>query len=318
MTKKNDEVSVHFADVIEDDERGRDIAEAQPIPGSSAEHHHGVKERTLSFISRKYDIDGDGQLDDAELAMRDLDKSGRGFLTNEEVYALMVKQLAMQSKVFQFKKIIIGLSAFIFVLALSNLATSFASAILAKDTASEGGLLIDKETREAVATSQALTMYAIGEGGSENERRLRKLQAGETNGPGTFFTTVPVADALAMLLKCYKGAEIVQVNYEESSGQVATRVICDPGRCATTRTSSFTMERDGVSCSDLNDNDTTCVPVAGELCTESDAKISFKPSESGADFYTITLLAEPDNGGEVIPAYSGGDVVVLPTPPLVE
>jgi hypothetical protein len=68
MTKKNDEVSVHFADVIEDDERGRDIAEAQPIPGSSAEHHHGVKERTLSFISRKYDIDGDGQLDDAELA----------------------------------------------------------------------------------------------------------------------------------------------------------------------------------------------------------------------------------------------------------
>ena len=57
------------------------------------------------------------------------------------------------------------LSAFIFVLALSNLATGFASAILAKDTASEGGSLIDIKTRNAVSTSQALKMYTIGEGG---------------------------------------------------------------------------------------------------------------------------------------------------------
>ena len=196
------------------------------------------------------------------------------------------------------------LSAFIFVLALSNLATSFASAILAQDTASEGGLLIDKETREAVATSQALKMYAIGKGGSENARRLRKL-AGETNSPGTFFTTVPVADALAMLLDCYEGTEIVQVKYEESYGQVATKVICGPNHCPTTTTSSFTMEREGVSCSNLID--TTCVPAAGELCTESDEKISFKLSEPGADFYTM-----------VVPASSGGGVEVIPLPKFVE
>ena len=186
------------------------------------------------------------------------------------------------------------------MLALSNLATSFASAILAKDTASEGGLLVDKETRDAVATSQAMKMYAIGEVGSENERRLRKLQAGETNIPFSFFTTVPVADALAMLLDCYEGTEIVEVKYEESNGQVATKVICAPGRCPTTTTSSFTMEREGVSCSDLID--TSCVPVAGELCTESDAKISFKPPKSGESLYTITLPApttKPDNGAGI-------------------
>jgi hypothetical protein len=204
------------------------------------------------------------------------------------------------------------LSAFIFVLALSNLATSFASAILAKDTASEGGLLVDKETRDAVATSQAMKMYAIGEGGSENERRLRKLQAVETNSQFSFFSTVSVADALAMLLDCYKGMETVEVKYEEIPGQVTTKVICAPGRCATTKTSSFTMEREGIPCS--NQIDTTCVPVAGELCTESDAKISFKPAESGENFYTITLPATTTNGGGYISSgYISSD---LPLPPV--
>jgi hypothetical protein len=74
MTKKNDEGSirgsVRFADVVEADERRGDIAEAQPIPGSSAGHDDGVtgKDRRLSFVSRQYDIDGDGQLDEAEFA----------------------------------------------------------------------------------------------------------------------------------------------------------------------------------------------------------------------------------------------------------
>ena len=58
MTKKNNEGSV------------RNIAEAQLIPGSSAGHDDGVigKDRRLSFVSRQYDIDGDGQLDEAEFA----------------------------------------------------------------------------------------------------------------------------------------------------------------------------------------------------------------------------------------------------------
>ncbi len=62
MTEKNDEGSV------------RDIAEAQPIPGLSAGHGNGPKGKDrrlswdISFVSCQYDVDGDGQLDEAEVA----------------------------------------------------------------------------------------------------------------------------------------------------------------------------------------------------------------------------------------------------------
>jgi hypothetical protein len=192
------------------------------------------------------------------------------------------------------------------VLALSNLATSFASAILAKDTASEGGSLIDKKTRNAVSTSQALKMYPIG--GSENERRLRKLQAGEIE-------NVPVNQALEMLLKCYEGTEIVTVQYDKGPGQKVTKIICGPDHCAT---SSFTFEDSGGKpCSNLL-TDTTCVPVAGELCG-----VSFQKSMEG--FYTITLPAEGSGGGFVASSggggfaasSGGGSVGGIPLPPVV-
>jgi hypothetical protein len=128
------------------------------------------------------------------------------------------------------------------VLALSNLATSFASAILAKDTASEGGSLIDIKTRNALSTSQALNMYTISERGGENERRLRKLQAGEIE-------NVPVNQALEMLLKCYEGTEIVTVQYDKGPGQKVAKIICGPDHCAT---SSFTFQDSGGKpCSNL-------------------------------------------------------------------
>mmetsp|Transcript_11071 Transcript_11071/g.21141 ORF Transcript_11071/g.21141 Transcript_11071/m.21141 type:complete len:405 (-) Transcript_11071:23-1237(-) len=88
----------------------------------------------LSVISQKYDIDGDGKLDAAEQAMRDMDQSGRGFLTNEKVYEVVQQQMAMQKQMFNMKKILIGLSVFTVVLALSNLATAWAAAVLAKET----------------------------------------------------------------------------------------------------------------------------------------------------------------------------------------
>jgi len=43
----------------------------------------------MSRVSQMYDINGDGELDEAERAMRDLDTTGRGHLTNEKVYELM-------------------------------------------------------------------------------------------------------------------------------------------------------------------------------------------------------------------------------------
>ena len=62
----------------------------------------------LSVVSRKYDLDGDGVLDDAEQAMRNLDKSGRGFLKSEEVYDMMNQHLKMQKDMFKMKKVLGG------------------------------------------------------------------------------------------------------------------------------------------------------------------------------------------------------------------
>ena len=42
------------------------------------------------------------------------------------------------------------LIAFVFIIALANLGTSFASAILAKDTTTSNGELVDIQTNEAV------------------------------------------------------------------------------------------------------------------------------------------------------------------------
>ena len=65
----------------------------------------------IFYTTLSIDIDGDGQLDEAELAMRRMDTSGRGYLTNEKVLGLMTEQLAQQRQLFKLKKVIIGLAA---------------------------------------------------------------------------------------------------------------------------------------------------------------------------------------------------------------
>ena len=59
-----------------------------------------VKKRIgrLSTVSRMYDVDGDGVLDEAEQQMRNMDKSGRGHLSNETVYKMMQEQMQTQKQ----------------------------------------------------------------------------------------------------------------------------------------------------------------------------------------------------------------------------
>jgi hypothetical protein len=66
------------------------------------------KRARLSVVSRQYDVDGDGVLDEAEQALRNLDKSGRGFLKTDEVYSIMNDHLKMQKDMFKMKKVIGG------------------------------------------------------------------------------------------------------------------------------------------------------------------------------------------------------------------
>ena len=66
------------------------------------------KKTRLSVVSKMYDIDGDGKLDEAEQAMRNLDKSNRGFLKNAEIYSMMNDHLKMQKDMFKMKKVMGG------------------------------------------------------------------------------------------------------------------------------------------------------------------------------------------------------------------
>ncbi|KAL7450451.1 hypothetical protein ACHAWC_002363 [Mediolabrus comicus] len=132
------------------------------------------KKVRLSVVSRKYDLDGDGVLDEAEQAMRNLDKSGRGFLKSEEVYDMMNQHLKMQKDMFKMKKVLGGLIAFTFLLALSNLGTSLAAAWLSKDTTTSNGSFVDKKTSQTLSTQQQKEKFFAQ---PVNEERRRELTA---------------------------------------------------------------------------------------------------------------------------------------------
>ena len=84
--------------------------------------------------SMKWDLDGDGMLDEAELALKNM-AHGEATISNEELYKLMQDHLAAQKSVWQWKKISFASFALIILLALSTFGTSLAAAFLAKDTA---------------------------------------------------------------------------------------------------------------------------------------------------------------------------------------
>lgn len=64
--------------------------------------------RKLSSVSKMYDINGDGELDAAESAMRDMDVSNRGFLTNDKIYSLMQAQMETRKQLVRIKWVVFG------------------------------------------------------------------------------------------------------------------------------------------------------------------------------------------------------------------
>jgi hypothetical protein len=122
-----------------------------------------------------YDLDGDGELDEAELAMMQRDKEGRGHLTNEEIYQIVQDQLSHKKDVSHLKKVVCGLVCFVFILALSNLGTSFASAILAKETKvdEESGTMRIKSTNSVMGAQSAATTVTFNAYTNEEYRQRR-------------------------------------------------------------------------------------------------------------------------------------------------
>ena len=118
----------------------------------------------LSVISRQYDMNGKGFLNETEQQLRNLDTSNRGHLSNDKVYELMQQHIDGQRKLFKMKKLLVGVTIFAVLLALTTLATSFAAAMLAKDTSASQRTtsLIHEEALMSRDGSMAIGVHTIG------------------------------------------------------------------------------------------------------------------------------------------------------------
>lgn len=203
-----------------------------------------VEEAVLSDLSAKYDINGDGELDEAEQAMRNMDQTGRGYLTNDKVYGLMQEHLEMQKGMFKLKKVIGFLVVLVLILAVANLGTSFAAAILAKDTTTnEKQVMVNKADGEAVGTQTAADVYEAYEPSEQTARRL----CGAAGGGGiecsvASFSTMSATNAKNMLKKCAqdKTVRLLKGTFK--------RTVCHDSWTCTSNFNSQSKPTSGVLC----------------------------------------------------------------------
>lgn len=101
-------------------------------------------------------------LDDAERALKNI-AAGDDNLDLKQIHSLMKDHLQTQKSLWKFKKIAASFFVIIIILALSNLATSFAAAYLSKDTEASGGDLKDKQgdTLGMQATSEVFDFQEL-------------------------------------------------------------------------------------------------------------------------------------------------------------
>ena len=97
--------AVSFANEVEEEQ----AAAASTLNRKASSELRQCKERaSLSQSAKAWDLDGDGELDDAELALREMDASHRGTLTKDQMYKLMSDNLQTQRELFKVKKVVMG------------------------------------------------------------------------------------------------------------------------------------------------------------------------------------------------------------------
>lgn len=214
-------------------------------------------------LAKKYDVDGDGFLDEAELAMMQRDKNGDGELSNDEIYQIVAGQLSAKRDVKSLRKVIGGLICFVFILALSNLGTSMASAILAKETKADS----ESGTMKVVSTGEIMGAQSAGETvdleplsvderrarralvvaelqadphGSHSHRRLAKNNASDkgckkkdaskcSDGKITFDAGKMKQKDVEMIQAKCDGVKTVNIKRKFSGGTLDSHSLCKPG-----------------------------------------------------------------------------------------
>ena len=156
--------------------------------------------RSLSKVSKMYDRDNKGYLDEQEQKMRALDTTGAGHLTNQQVYDILRESSEQNRKVATQRHLIIALGCFATLLALANMGTAFAAAYLAKDTEiTPNGELASKDTHKRVATTAKGYAFSLGntipnreEGDGAGGRKLGlSLTSGMLNYHISSYNTIP-------------------------------------------------------------------------------------------------------------------------------
>ena len=164
------------------------------------------KNGQLSEVSKRFDRNGKGFLDDTEKALRRMDTENLGYLPVNKVYSLMeslqkeqknsaglLKALEVQQRqMITLKYGIIALCTFSVLLAISNIGTSFAAAKLAKEvTVSQAtGDLNDLTTGQRVGVTSKFVNIDMQPVSSERRRRLQLEEIAYCNGPGRNKTAV--------------------------------------------------------------------------------------------------------------------------------
>lgn len=127
----------------------------------------------LSETSKKYDLREKGYLDEVERNMRVLDISDRGMLNNEAVYLIMKEQLILQKQLMGTRRFTVVLLLLCVLLALGNIASSFAAAKLAQETAVDSSFhLVSPDSSQAISTLSRGRVIDLRTSSKAEDRRL--------------------------------------------------------------------------------------------------------------------------------------------------
>jgi hypothetical protein len=230
--------------------------------------------KALSKLSMRYDIDGDGKLDATEKAMRDMDTDNRGYLTNDQVYKVMLEQMKLQREVFGLKRLSFVFVFIIFMLSLATLGTSFAAALLAKDTDVKDGILVVKGGGGVVGTNNVASTFILTEVTLSDTGRRLAIE-GDSSDFGITVTSITKTDALTVAQECIDGHTVfLEVSCGTSGSTTIDVPICPGTRTRTLGESEliYTYAQGGenvvtINCAGSADTCTVEFTAAAPSCT---------------------------------------------------
>ena len=143
-----------------------------------------VRDAPTAQSVMRWDLNGKGRLDEIEMAMRERDVDGDGTLSKREVKSIIEDQLRDQSEYRLYCKMACYLMGLVLLPAVSNLGTSLAAVVLAKDTALDPatGTVQHKGSNEVTgmqATAYHLELAELSDEEFEERRLLVDAEMAE-------------------------------------------------------------------------------------------------------------------------------------------